>query len=349
MFISHIKLFNFKNHLHKHLIFSKKVNCFYGKNGIGKTNILDAIQYISSFKNMNQLSDASLINEDSDFFRIESLVNTKDSIVIKYSKRRKSVEINEVKINKISTIFGHLPMVLSSPYDIFFLFGGSEERRKFLDYTISIYDKKYLECLLIYNKYLEQRNAHLKNEISINPELIEIYNQKLVLNGTYIYNQRKAFCHRLESILKKWYHTISDQSDAIEIHYYSPLLTENFTDLLEKSIEKDKILKRTTQGIHKDDLECFLKSIDMKKIGSQGQQKTFLYSLKLAQAELLHEMTQKKIIFLLDDFSDKLDVFRHTNLQKIIHDIDFISQWFITDTSKECFNEIEGKEVFEVS
>lgn len=348
MFISDIKLTNFKNHTHKHLFFSQKVNCFYGLNGAGKTNILDAIQYISSFKNINQLTDTALVNESSDFFRLDCTINNSNKIIIKYIHNKKTIEYNEEKIKKISSIFGHVPMVISSPNDIFFLYGGSEERRKFIDYTISIYDKAYLEKLLIYNKYLDQRNAYLKKEELLNSELIEFYDQKLIENGEYIFMKRNEFSLKLTDFVNKWYETISSNHDAIEIKYESKLAHINFQTLLKNSFEKDKILKRTTQGIHRDDLECYLKSIDLKKIGSQGQQKTFLYALKIAQAEFLYEMTSKKIIFLLDDFSDKLDISRQTNLQELINKNTFISQWFITDTDKKCFDMIDTKEIFEI-
>lgn len=349
MFLSNIKFFNFKNHSQKAFAFTKKVNVFYGKNGKGKTNILDAIFYLTSSKSLLNFTDAQLIKHEESFFRIEGTIeknNEEHNIVIKYKTQSKSIEHNEVKYKRNTDFFGNFPLVYALPQDIFLLVGGSEERRKLMDYTLSIIDTVYLDKLMIYNKYIEQRNALLKKEVQ-DASLFDFYNQQLEINGYYIFEKRKALFETMIPKIENWYAILSDKQEKIAINYKSQLFEASFSQLFKQSFEKDKILKRTTSGIHKDDLVFEIEELDLKKAGSQGQQKSLLYALRLAQAEWIAEKTSQQILFIIDDFSDKLDEKRHQKLQEIINEVAFVSQWFLTDTDKNQFDYIKDIELFE--
>ena len=350
MFLSNIKFFNFKNHSQKAFAFTKKVNVFYGKNGKGKTNILDAIFYLTSSKSLLNFTDVQLIKHEESFFRIEGSIeknDQKNDIVIKYKPLSKSIELNEVKFKKNTEYFGNFPLVYALPQDIFLLVGGSEERRKLMDYTLSIIDTVYLEKLMIYNKYLEQRNALLKKEVQ-DASLFDFYNQQLEINGYYIFEKRKALFETLIPKIENWYAILSDKQEKIAINYKSQFFETSFSQLFKQSFEKDKILKRTTSGIHKDDLIFEIAELDLKKAGSQGQQKSLLYSLRLAQAEWISTHINQQVLFIIDDFSDKLDEKRHQKLQEIINEASFVSQWFLTDTDKNQFDYIKEIELFEI-
>jgi len=350
VFLSNIKFFNFKNHSQKAFAFTKKVNVFYGKNGKGKTNILDAIFYLTSSKSLLNFTDVQLIKHEESFFRIEGSIeknDQKNDIVIKYKPLSKSIELNEVKFKKNTEYFGNFPLVYALPQDIFLLVGGSEERRKLMDYTLSIIDTVYLEKLMIYNKYLEQRNALLKKEVQ-DASLFDFYNQQLEINGYYIFEKRKALFETLIPKIENWYAILSDKQEKIAINYKSQFFETSFSQLFKQSFEKDKILKRTTSGIHKDDLIFEIAELDLKKAGSQGQQKSLLYSLRLAQAEWISTHINQQVLFIIDDFSDKLDEKRHQKLQEIINEASFVSQWFLTDTDKNQFDYIKEIELFEI-
>ena len=332
MFLKRLELVQFKNHSQLTFDFSQKINIFIGKNGVGKTNILDAIYYLSVFRSHVQNADQLNIGHGHSFFRLLGQFSDDYDMVIKYAMRQKSIEIKGVKVTKYSEYFGHLPLVLSSPADIFLLHDGSEERRKLIDYTISIYDKLYLTRLNEYNHFLDQRNAHLKTSEVIDHNLLSYYDENLVTLGSYIFEQRKQAISELGQFITKWYQAIALSHENITISYSSQLLDHDYMTLLSQRHEKDKILKRSTVGIHRDDLKIEMSEIDIKKIASQGQQKSLLYALRIAQAEYIAAKTGKKIIFLLDDFSDKLDAYRQSHLLDIIQEIEFVQQWFISDT-----------------
>ena len=274
-----------------------------------------------------------------DFFRLEGQFDPKIEVIVKYNGRKRMVEINDVKIAKLSERFGEIPVVVASPADVFLLFGGSEDRRKFIDYTISMESKDYLLNLNLYNAFLDQRNAYLKSEGNIEDTLVVYYNTHLIKHGEEIFAKRKVFLEQFIVLCNKWYARIakseSNSERPIEIVYQSQLLTHNFEVLLKTSQEKDRMLQRTTKGIHRDDIEMSVEGIDVKKIASQGQQKSLLYAIRFAQAEWMFDQTNKKSYFLLDDLSDKLDISRKKNLLQIISEIDFVEQWFLTDTKED--------------
>jgi len=351
--LNQLEIIQFKNHAHTKFEFSKPINFFIGQNGIGKTNILDAIYFLSVFRSHIQHLDSQLILHGEPFFRLKGNFQSKFSsdyeVVVKYAYRSKSIEINRLKIAKYSEYFGHIPLVISNPSDIFLLYEGSEERRKLIDYTISIQNKKYLLKLNLYQQYLEQRNAHLKNEDNIDINLLNHYNAHLSELGHYIFDIRLIFAEEFNPLISKWYEIIANKDEEISIEYSSHLKENNLADLLQKNLEKDKILKRTTKGIHRDDLKIEMNNIDIKKIASQGQQKSLLYAIRLAQAEWISMKMNQKIIFLLDDFSDKLDGMRKQMLLKSIQEIDFIEQWFITDTSDNHLEENENTAIYRLA
>ncbi len=349
MFLKRLELVQFKNHRQLVFDFSQKINIFIGKNGIGKTNILDAIYYLSVFRSHLQSADQLNIGHGHGFFRLLGQFSDNYDMVIKYALRQKSIEIKGVKVTKYSEYFGHLPLVLSSPSDTFLLHDGSEERRKLIDYTISIYDKIYLTKLNEYNHFLDQRNAHLKTSEVIDHALLSYYDENLVALGSYIFEQRKKAIRELGQYITKWYQAIALSDENITITYSSQLIDHDYLTLLRQRYEKDKILKRSTVGIHRDDLKIEMSEVDIKKIASQGQQKSLLYSLRIAQAEFMASKTSKNIIFLLDDFSDKLDETRRMQLLNLMQSLTFIEQWFITDTSPASFVSCQSIKIWEIN
>lgn len=348
MFLNRLELVQFKNHQQRVLTFDTSINFIIGNNGIGKTNILDAIYYLAVFRSHIHHIDSQNILQGESFFRLVGSFEPDYDVVVKYALRQKIIEIKQVKINKYSEYFGHIPLVLSCPADIFLLHDGSEERRKLLDYTISIFDKEYLQKLLHYQQILEQRNAHLKNTEPVDKGLIEYYDGELVRNGTYIFEQRKHCVLFLTQAIEKWYSKIALQNEPIQISYSSQLLENDFGILLKNRLEKDILLKRSTVGVHRDDIEIEMLGIDIKRIASQGQQKSLLYALRFAQAEFIYHKTHQKLIFLLDDFSDKLDIHRQTQLLNTIYDIDFVDQWFLTDTNAPSFEKNDKLSVYSI-
>jgi DNA replication and repair protein RecF len=339
VFLSHLELVHYKNHENQVFDFDSKFNVFIGKNGVGKTNILDAIYYLANFRSHITSLDSLNMQHGADFFRIYGQFQNQHEVLVKFAPKSKSIDINQVKVQKYSDAFGHLPLVLASPADIFLLHDGSEERRKFIDYTISTYHKEYLQKLNQYNHFLEQRNAHLKKSEQPDLELIKYYDQHLSELGTYIYGVRKDALKELNLDVVRWYQTIAKSDDQLSIDYNSQLHLSNLADLLKNSITKDTLIRRTSAGIHRDDLIIQMHNQDLKKIASQGQQKSLLYALRIAQAAFLAKKLKKKPIFLLDDFSDKLDAQRQSHLIEIMEYIDFVEQWFISDTEEiELYN-----------
>ena len=349
MFLSHLELVQYKNHENQIFDFDSKFNVFIGKNGVGKTNILDAIYYLANFRSHITSLDHLNIQQGADFFRIYGKFKNGHEVLVKFATRNKTIEINRVKVQKYSDAFGHLPIVLASPADIFLLHDGSEERRKFIDYTISTYHKEYLQKLNLYNHFLDQRNAYLKQNEQPDIELIHHYNQHLSDLGQFIYQIRKDAILELKQDVLHWYQSIAKNDDQLSIEYTSQLQQNQLADLLKNSLTKDLAVRRTTAGIHRDDLAITMHGQDLKKIASQGQQKSLLYALRIAQAAFLAKKLQQKPIFLLDDFSDKLDAQRQSHLIQIMQEIKFVEQWFISDTGGLADKIKENVEIFQLS
>ena len=359
MFIKTLKIINFKNHSEKSFDFSSEINCFVGNNGAGKTNILDALHYISMGKSFLGNSDFQNIKEDENFFSIESEIEGEeknDIIKILLQKEtKKIIKKNEKTYERMADHIGFLPSVMISPYDANLISDGGESRRKFLDTMISQTDSEYLFNLIQYQKTLQQRNALLKyfqKNRTFDIDSLEIYNEPITKFGTQIFKKRQLFVEAILPTIQHFYTIISKGNEKVTVIYESDLNEDNFENLLTKNLEKDRQLTYTSKGIHKDDLRFEMNGNLIKKFGSQGQQKSFLIALKLSQIKRIKEITNKNPILLLDDIFDKLDDNRVSQLIELVNEQNF-GQIFITDTHTERTESVvkrinEESKIFEI-
>ena len=341
MWLKNITLLNFKNYSDANVSFSKTVNAFVGDNGAGKTNLLDAIHYLCLCKGYFNPIDTQQIktNEDlfmiqGDFERLEK--NEKITCGVKRNQK-KQFKRNKKEYDKLAQHIGLFPLVMISPYDTNIIMEGSEERRRFMDNVISQTDSNYLDELILYNKHLLNRNALLKQIFitkSYDPSLLEIYNDQLVASGVKIFAKRQAFMVHFIPLFNNYYSFLTEGNEQVGLQYQSQLTDTSFDQLLAQTIEKDKVLERTTTGIHKDELLFTIFDMPLKKFGSQGQQKSFVIALKLAQYAYLQKHKGFKPLLLLDDIFDKLDDNRVSKLMEMVSHHDF-GQIFITDTGKD--------------
>lgn len=340
-YIESIKGVNYRNYDFFQLVFSKNINFITGKNGEGKTNILDSIYFSCFTKSYFNASDNLTIKNGTDFLRIETLAKSNNlgyNIVLKSIRgKKKEFELNDDKVEKFSNWIGKLPCVLIAPNDIELIFGGSEIRRKFMDATLAQVDKSYLLILSTYNRYLLQRNSVLKNyfkgENVQNSILIEAYNEKLLEYGTKIYNLRENFLSSFMDNFNAIYLQIAGKDELATLTYESDMSKDDYIGNLKRVFEKDRILQRTTIGVHGDDLILELNGLPLKKTASQGQQKTFLLALKLAQFFFIKEKLNVMPILLLDDIFDKFDEQRSKFLLDLVIQQKF-GQVFITDANE---------------
>ncbi len=351
MWLKNITLLNFKNYSDASVSFSKTVNAFVGNNGAGKTNLLDAIHYLCLCKGYFNPIDSQQIKTNEDLFLIQGDFerqekNEKITCGVKRNQK-KQFKRNKKEYDKLASHIGLFPLVMISPYDTAIIMEGSEERRRFMDNVISQTDAHYLDELILYNKHLLNRNALLK-QISItksyDPSLLEIYNDKLVASGIKIFAKRQEFMMDFIPLFNKYYEFITASNELVSLQYQSQLIDTAFEHLLLQSMERDKVLERTTTGIHKDELVFSIADMPLKKFGSQGQQKSFVIALKLAQYAYLQKYRGFKPLLLLDDIFDKLDDSRVSKLMEMVSHQDF-GQIFITDTGKDrivgIFNKIK--------
>lgn len=341
MIIKNLKIFNFKNHSEESFDFSPEINCFVGNNGAGKTNILDALHYLSMAKSFLGNLDAQNILHESDFFAIEAEIQgdeKNDIIKVQLPKEgKKIIKKNDKTYERIADHIGFLPSVMISPYDANLISDGSESRRKFLDAMISQTDSDYLFALIQYQKTLQQRNALLKyfaKNRTFDLDSLEIYNEPLTKFGTQIFEKRQRFVASILPTIQHFYEIISKGNEKVTVIYESNLNEQNFEEILSENLEKDRVLTYTSRGIHKDDLRFEMNENLIKKFGSQGQQKSFLIALKLAQIKRIKDITNKNPILLLDDIFDKLDDNRVSQLIELVNQQNF-GQIFITDTHRE--------------
>jgi len=339
MYLQQLSFLNFKNYTEAELTLSTGVNAFVGNNGAGKTNLLDAVHYLSLCKSYFNPIDSQQIKQGADFFMINGVFekNGNKEVVACGVKRnqKKQFKRNKKDYQRLADHIGLLPLVMISPYDISIIIEGSEERRKFIDNVISQTDNQYLDELIAYNKFLANRNAMLKliaDTGRYDPDLLAVLDEQLTASGSRIFEKRRAFMENFTTIFNQHYGFISNGAEQVELVYESQLLQNSLASLLKKNIERDRVLERTTSGIHKDDLQFNIHGMAMKKFGSQGQQKSFLIALKLAQYTFLTQKKGFKPLLLLDDIFDKLDEGRVTKLMQMVSDNDF-GQVFITDTS----------------
>lgn len=359
MFIKKLSITHFKNHTQRNFDFSKEINAFVGNNGVGKTNVLDALYYLSLGKSFLKNTDANNIQNDADFFSIEAEISDgekENDIKITLPKEgKKNIKKDGKTYDRLSDYIGFLPSVMISPYDSNLISDSSESRRKFLDAMISQTQSAYLFHLIQYHKALKQRNTLLKYFVKnrvFDADSLELYNQPLSEHGNIIFEIRKSFITELQPIIQQYYSVISGDKEIISVHYQSDVLERDIPQILTENLAKDRILTYTSKGIHKDDLIFEMNHQLIKKVGSQGQQKSFLIALKLAQMNYIQQLTKKMPILLLDDIFDKLDDIRVSQLIKLVNEEHF-GQIFITDTHKERTENIvkkinEESRIFEI-
>ena len=341
MYLKKISLFNYKNFSEANFDFDCKINCFVGKNGIGKTNVLDAIYHLAYGKSYFNPLAVQNIKHGEEFFVIDGEFEKNErteQIVCSLKKRQKKIlKRNAKQYDKFSDHIGFIPLVIISPADRDLIVEGSETRRKFMDSVISQLNAHYLQQLIQYQKILNQRNALLKyfalNHV-FEIDTLSIYNEQLDTLGQTIFETRKKFIADFIPIFNKHHQAITGSAETVQLIYESQLLEKELLKLLEENINKDRALHYTSVGIHKDDLSFEIDHYPIRKFGSQGQQKSFLIALKLAQFEFVKKQSGQKPILLFDDVFDKLDESRVGKIIEMVNKDEF-GQLFISDTHAE--------------
>ena len=338
MHLNKISLFNYKNFSEVSFDFDRKINCFVGKNGIGKTNVLDAIYHLAYGKSYFNPLAVQNIKHGEEFFVIDAELEKNDrteQIVCSLKKGQKKVlKRNGKAYDKFSDHIGFIPLVIISPADRDLIVEGSETRRKFMDSVISQLDSTYLHQLIQYQKVIVQRNALLKYfalNHTFDNDTLSIYNEQLNSFGQSIFEKRKDFLEQFIPIFNVHHQAITGSEETVQLVYESHLYEKDLLKLLQESINKDRALQYTSVGIHKDDLSFEIDSHPIKKFGSQGQQKSFLIALKLAQFEFLKKQSGVKPLLLFDDIFDKLDETRVSKIIEMVNSKTF-GQLFISDT-----------------
>ncbi|KAA6329698.1 DNA replication and repair protein RecF, partial [termite gut metagenome] len=347
MILKRISILNYRNIEQAELTFSTKLNCFFGLNGMGKTNLLDAIYFLSFCKSANTSIDIQNIRHEQDFFVIQGSYETENGLpeeIYCGLKRRhkKRFKRNKKEYERLSEHIGFLPLVMVSPSDAELISGGSEERRRFMDIVISQYDKEYLDALIRYNKALVQRNVLLKSEQPIEEDLYQIWEETMAQAGETVYRKRETFIQALTPIFQTFHTLISQNREQVKLNYKSHAQEAPLSQLMKKSRERDKIMGYSLCGIHKDELDMLLGEFPIKREGSQGQNKTYLIALKLAQFDFLKRNGITLPLLLLDDIFDKLDTCRVEEIIKLVAS-DHFGQIFITDTNREHLDQILHK------
>lgn len=338
MFLKSLSLVNYKNLDSSSFEFDSKINCFVGRNGVGKTNVLDSIYHLCFGKSYFNPITGQNINHEADFFVIEGSLekNDREEHILVSAKRgqKKVIKRNNKPYEKFSEHIGFIPAVMISPGDRDLIIEGSDTRRKFMDGVISQSDQVYLNSLISYGKVLAQRNALLKYFAANNKfdrDTLEIYNAQLTEFGNIIFEKRKEFLNEFIPIFNKRYSEIADNQEEVSMEYKSKLFSKSIATLLEENLQKDMILQYTSVGLHKDDLSFEIDGHPIKKFGSQGQQKSFLIALKLAQFDFIKKVSKVNPILLLDDIFDKLDEQRVAHIVALVA-TDELGQIFISDT-----------------
>ena len=349
MYLKHLHVSNFKNYEENEFDFHENVNCFVGQNGSGKTNLLDAIHYLSFCKSYFSSQDTYSVRFNCDFFAINGIFETVENKTAKigcvFKNGRKIMKANQKEYQRLSDHIGLFPLIMVSPYDSDIINEGSETRRKFFDICISQFDKEYLQQLIAYQKIMLQRNQLLKQHLSgekADLSLLQIYNNQLIPLGNYIFEKRKEFIANILPDFQSYYQTLSCDNETVSIHYQSQLFDFEFEKGLQENEANDFRSAYTNFGVHKDDFLFLIDAMPLKRFGSQGQQKSFSLALKLAQYDYIATRKKIKPILLLDDIFDKLDNLRIAQLLNMVGQHHF-GQVFITDTDKERLRAILEK------
>lgn len=336
MRLKKLSLINFKNLSQTDIALSEGINCFVGDNGAGKTNILDAIHYLSMSKSAFTMTDGQSVRHGEEFFFTEGNYSSDggamEQVVCSFSRRTgKVLKRNGKEYERVADHVGLFPVVIVSPRDTDLITDAAEERRRYLNGFISQLDRVYLNSIMRYNAVLTERNRFLKS--SSDEAMLQIYDMQLAEHGTRVYEARQKMVERMQPMVAEYYRTLSDDREQVEIEYRSELQDMPMQDVLLRARERDIVNQFTTAGVHRDDLVFRIGGYPLRKYGSQGQQKSFLIALKLAQYRLLAEATGEKPILLLDDLFDKLDMGRVEQLLTIVSHDDF-GQICITDCNK---------------
>lgn len=356
MLLNSISILNYRSLSSVDLELSPQINCLIGCNGVGKTNFLDAVYYLSFCKSAISTTDISHIKHEEPFFMIQGSYLSDVGVYQEFSCGLKRGEKKQFKRNKknydrLSEHIGLVPLVMVSPADHNLISGGSDERRRFMDIVISQYDKEYLQSLIRYNKALMQRNAMLRSEKELEPEMLELVEMMMTETANAVFEKRMRFVERLVPIFRYFYKEIAGTDENVSLEYRSDLSDYSLKELLAASRFNDRRVGFTTKGVHKDELLMKLNGYPIKKEGSQGQNKSYLIALKLAQFDFLRECGNETPILLLDDIFDKLDSQRVERIMNLVSGERF-GQIFITDVNREhidlMLESTSGYRLFEV-
>lgn len=348
MILKKISVMNYKNIMQAELEFSPKMNCFIGHNGEGKTNMLDAVYFLSFCKSATSPVDSQNIRHGEDFFMIQGeYVHESGEPEEIYCglkcRQKKRFRRNKKDYRRLAEHIGLIPLVLVSPADAELIAGGSEERRRFMDMVISQCDHEYLDALLRYNKALQQRNVLLKMEEEPDEALMSLWEEQMAVEGERIYRKRKEYIEEFIPVFQNFYDMISRSRETVGLSYVSHCQRGPLLEVIRKDRAKDRIMGYSLHGVHKDELEMTLSGYPIKREGSQGQNKTYLIALKLAQFDFLKRTgSHTTPILLLDDIFDKLDADRVEQIVKLVSGDQF-GQIFITDTNRDHLDQILEK------
>ena len=354
MILNKLSIINYKNIQEATLMLSPKMNCFIGHNGAGKTNLLDAVYYLSFCRSAYSSMDSQVIRHDQDFFVVEGEytddrgVRSEDQDELRKlsiycgMKRgtKKHFKCNKKEYKRLSQHIGLIPLIFVSPADTYLVDGGGEERRRLMDMVISQYDNLYLDALNRYNKALQQRNTMLKMEDEPDLELMSIWEEQMAAEGEVIYEKRSAFVQELIPVFQQIYQQISDDKESVSLRYVSHGQRGPLLEVIQRDRMKDRAVGYSLHGIHRDDLEMLLGDYPMRREGSQGQLKTFVIAMKLAQFSFLKRTCSKTTpLLLLDDIFDKLDAHRVERIVNLVASEEY-GQIFITDTNRDHLDKI---------
>ena len=342
MILEKLSIINYKNIAEAALTLSPKTNCFIGHNGAGKTNVLDAVYFLSFCHSASNPSDAQVIRHGQDFLMLEGNYDDGEPVSVTCGMKRgqkKHFKRNKKEYRRLSEHIGLIPIVLVSPADTYLIEGGSEERRRLMDVVIAQTDTLYTDTLNRYNKALQQRNTLLKQDEEPDPEMMDIFEEQMALTGESIYRSRAAFAEALTPLFQQYYERIAGGRERVALSYVSHCQRGPLLEVIRRDRWKDRAIGYSLHGVHRDDLEIMLDGHPMKREGSQGQQKTFVIALKLAQFELIRQTRRTTPLLLLDDIFDKLDAQRVEQIVNLVSGDDF-GQIFITDTNREHLDQI---------
>ena len=340
MILEKLSLINYKNIREATLDLSPKINCMIGSNGVGKTNILEAVYFLSFCHSASNPIDSAIIRHGEDFLMLEGKYG--DTVISCGMKRgsKKHFHRDKKEYRRLSEHIGLIPLVMVSPADTLLIDGGSEERRRLMDMVISQYNHTYMESVNRYNKALQQRNTMLKQETEPDHDVISLWEEQMAVEGERIYQCRDAFVRELTPIFQRYYERISGNREQVAIEYVSHCQRGSLLEVIQRDRAKDRIMGYSLHGVHRDDLIFTLGGHPIRREGSQGQHKTFVVALKLAQFDFLRRTNGGNTpILLLDDIFDKLDASRVEQIVTLVAGEEF-GQIFITDTNRSHLDQI---------